>query len=177
MAANDAAKFAAGQDNSEIIVIHIDNQAYIISSANPRTPNAIAININNILLQHPNIKLTWIKAHAGYEGNEYADMLAKQAAENSENNQTIDIPKCHVKSFLKEKMMHAWQTDWNAGRIVYEILPTVKQRFTPGSEKIISSSQAMAPLANSEKDSGSSKHQTAPVECTAPPFIMPQNAI
>ncbi|GBN69699.1 hypothetical protein AVEN_192683-1 [Araneus ventricosus] len=133
-AANEAAKYASEQDNSTTIVIHIDNQATIISSANPRTPNAIARNINKILLQHPNIQLSWIKAHVGYEGNEYADKLAKQATERSDSTHTIEYPKSHVKRLLKDSMLQAWQTEWTngtTGRIVHDVIPTVKQRLTP----------------------------------------------
>ncbi|GBN96432.1 Putative protein in type-1 retrotransposable element R1DM [Araneus ventricosus] len=132
-AAYEAAKHATEKDNNTKIAIHIDNQASIIASANPRTPNSIARNINAILIQHPNIQLTWIKAHVGYEGNEYADSLAKQATESNDNTQIIDIPKSHIKNLLKNSMLQAWQTEWTegtTGRIVHDVIPEVKQRLT-----------------------------------------------
>ncbi|GBM36430.1 hypothetical protein AVEN_234814-1 [Araneus ventricosus] len=172
--ANEAAKYASEQNNSATIVIHIDNQASIISSAIPRTPNAIAKNINNILLQHPNIQLTWIKAHVGYEGNEYADKLAKQDTESSDSIHTIDIPKCHIKSMLKESMLQ-W-TDGTTGRIVHDVIPKVKQRLTPWKREDFIFFQAMALSDNSERDSGFSRHQTVPEECTAPLSTMSRSA-
>ncbi|GBM77650.1 hypothetical protein AVEN_226040-1 [Araneus ventricosus] len=53
-----------------------------IASLSPKFSNKTARIIPKTLMEYPNIILTWKKAHAGYEANETADMLAKQATRN-----------------------------------------------------------------------------------------------
>jgi len=57
------------------------------------------------------VEFNWIKAHAGHQGNELADRLAKEAATSSELNVSYSrIPKSTVKSALSESSVKKWQT-------------------------------------------------------------------
>ncbi|GBM95813.1 hypothetical protein AVEN_165511-1 [Araneus ventricosus] len=46
------------------------------SATNPMSRNSIVRKIFKFLHSHPHIRVSWIKAHAGYIGNEEADRLA-----------------------------------------------------------------------------------------------------
>jgi len=48
------------------------------------------------------IKLTWIKAHAGYQGNELAELTVKEAATNSNIECYKRIPKSTVRRELSD---------------------------------------------------------------------------
>ncbi|GBN44285.1 hypothetical protein AVEN_211382-1 [Araneus ventricosus] len=92
------------------LTILVDNEASINSAANPKSHNSIARKIFKLLHSHPHIKVSWIKAHAGYIGNEEADRLAKEAAE------TENFPETSfIKTFLRQKMLATWQMAWDDG--------------------------------------------------------------
>ena len=56
----------------------------------------------------------WIKAHAGHQGNELADEIAKEAATNSDIKVCYErIPKSAVKSELSENSETKWQIEWD----------------------------------------------------------------
>jgi ribonuclease HI len=61
------------------------------------------------------VEFSWIKAHAGHQGNELADQLAEEAA----SSRTIDecytrIPKSVVLSDLNEQSVNQWQKEWES---------------------------------------------------------------
>ncbi|GBN53424.1 hypothetical protein AVEN_249020-1 [Araneus ventricosus] len=69
-----------------------------------------------------------IKAHVGYDGNEEADRLAKEAAESDRDPLSVKAPISILKSVFKKKMMEDWQSDWedeDTGRSTFKILPRV----------------------------------------------------
>ncbi|GBM46772.1 hypothetical protein AVEN_6053-1 [Araneus ventricosus] len=91
--------------------------------------NKIVREIPKILLDHSNIEITWMKTHVGYKGNEVADSLAKQAAENGIPYANIQLPRCFIKEFLKSPMLDKWQNEWTedvTGRDIYNLIPRVK---------------------------------------------------
>ncbi|GBM75475.1 hypothetical protein AVEN_54075-1 [Araneus ventricosus] len=63
------------------ITILVDNQASVQAAANVRSRNTTAKEICKSLITNKYIHISWIKAHVGYDGNEEADRLAKEAAE------------------------------------------------------------------------------------------------
>jgi len=56
------------------------------------------------------VKLCWVKAHAGTMGNELADTLAKKAAKNESLTEECNrIPKSVVTRELEEESVRKWQ--------------------------------------------------------------------
>ncbi|GBL75329.1 hypothetical protein AVEN_194540-1 [Araneus ventricosus] len=111
------------------LTILVDNQASINSAANPKSHNLIARKIFKLLYSHPHIRVSWIKAHAGYIGNEEAGRLAKEAAETENFPETpVELPKPFIKTFLRQKMLATWQMAWDdggTGRLIHNIIPKV----------------------------------------------------
>ncbi|GBM15984.1 hypothetical protein AVEN_108582-1 [Araneus ventricosus] len=78
--------------------------------------------------ENPHIKISWIKAHAGYFGNEAADSLAKAEAESNDVQLSTEQPKCHAKNTLRKDMMKQRQSEWDegdTGRSTFNIFPKV----------------------------------------------------
>ncbi|GBN61029.1 hypothetical protein AVEN_244504-1, partial [Araneus ventricosus] len=59
------------------LAILVDNQASTQSAARPRYHHTIARKIFKLLHSHSHIRVSWIKAHVGYIGNEEADWLRR----------------------------------------------------------------------------------------------------
>ena len=81
----------------------------------------------NIELEKENwrIEYTWIKAHAGYEGNELADKLVKEATRDSEICYN-KIPKSEIEHQEKEISIEKWQQLWDnttKGTVTKEFFP------------------------------------------------------
>ncbi|GBM44939.1 hypothetical protein AVEN_126361-1 [Araneus ventricosus] len=57
------------------------------------------------------MKISWIKAHVGYFGNEVAESLAKASAESNDVQLYIKLQKCHAKIILRKDMMKQWQSE------------------------------------------------------------------
>ncbi|GBN84021.1 hypothetical protein AVEN_128409-1 [Araneus ventricosus] len=73
----------------------------------------------------------WVKAHAGYIGNESADQLAKDATQHGLPYSITKLPKRHMKGLLPKSMLEEWQTLWkngDTGRKIYNIMPSVSLR-------------------------------------------------
>ncbi|KAJ4426995.1 hypothetical protein ANN_26794 [Periplaneta americana] len=59
------------------------------------------------------IHIDWVKAHVGLNGNEIADQLAKEAAqEDSEEVIYNKIPRSHIIREAEEKGLYRWQDQW-----------------------------------------------------------------
>ncbi|GBN15329.1 hypothetical protein AVEN_41167-1 [Araneus ventricosus] len=112
------------------LTILLDNQASINSAANPKSQNSIPQKIFKLLHIHPHFRVSWIKAHAGYIGNEEADRLAKESAETENFPETpLELPKPFIKTFLRQKMLATWQMAWDdedTGRLIHNIIPKVR---------------------------------------------------
>jgi len=105
-----------------------DSLSTLLSIQNPQKNNEITNNIIN-LLNNTNkhiITLTWIPSHTGIEGNERADMMAKQAT----SDQTIEmlnlISKNDLKREAKNFISNSWRKEWHSLRDnkLREIKPT-----------------------------------------------------
>lgn len=73
----------------------------------------------------------WVPAHTGVEGNEVADILAKNALKMELGNLVVPLSREEVKSLIKTKVCKLWQEQWVAntkGRFLFKIQPQVPTR-------------------------------------------------
>ncbi|GBN28424.1 hypothetical protein AVEN_171948-1 [Araneus ventricosus] len=110
-----AVEYAVALPTQQLTIL-VDNQASINSAANPKSHSSIARKIFKLLHSHSHIRVSWIKAYAGYIGNEEADRLAKEAAESENFPETpLKLLKPFIKIFLHQKMLATWQMAWDDG--------------------------------------------------------------
>jgi ribonuclease HI len=65
-------------------------------------------------LQNWKIEFKWFKAHAGHQGNELVDQLAKEAATSRVINVCYKrITKSTVSRELNDLSVTKWQSEWN----------------------------------------------------------------
>jgi len=75
-----------------------------------------------------------VKAHIGIEGNELADKLAKEAAEDDDELNIVynRIPIITIATELKKEGITKWQRQWEStdkGGLCRPFFPTVKMRI------------------------------------------------
>ncbi|XP_026331273.1 uncharacterized protein LOC113238652 [Hyposmocoma kahamanoa] len=95
--------------------IYCDSRAAIQTVTGPESLHPLAVqtrnNIKTLYQQNKTVTLYWIKAHAGLEGNERADELAKEAALKSKKRYNYD--QCPV-SFVKRSIRLRSLDEWNS---------------------------------------------------------------
>ncbi|GBN24885.1 hypothetical protein AVEN_251757-1 [Araneus ventricosus] len=67
----------------------------------PHTPHQLVRDIQSLLTHNQNILVRWIKAHAGYRGNEEADTLDKKVITEGVIAKALN-PRCELKQILQE---------------------------------------------------------------------------
>ena len=102
-----------------------DNRASLYALSNRLAKSQIVLNCTNHLSQlnlTHKVTLHWIKAHAGHEGNEKADNLAKQGTTlpipptplpNNPHLLPTPIPFSHVKATCRKQSLKAWNQKWS----------------------------------------------------------------
>jgi len=78
-----------------------------------------------------NIKLHWVKAHAGIWENELVDAEAKAATTKSEVDIYVKLTKIQLKNKIRTESLKAWQDRWelsDVGRDTFRIFSTVSIR-------------------------------------------------
>ncbi|XP_055924683.1 uncharacterized protein LOC129956767 [Argiope bruennichi] len=128
------------KSTSATSTIYVDNRTSILAAKNPKSNNKCARKIFAILSTNANIKISWIKAHAGYAGNEKADRLAKQAADSNSPIQPEPYPISFIKSSLRQTMLEKWQTEWDngeTGRLIYQLLPKATYALEKGRNSLL----------------------------------------
>jgi len=70
--------------------------------------------LRNLKQQNWTIHIGWVKGHAGIEGNEVADTLGKEAAQDeADRNYVYDrIPISTIASSVKGEGLTKWQLQW-----------------------------------------------------------------
>lgn len=119
------------------INIYSDSKTALQAIANFNN-NGHLVYLINKTLEHlkakgsPIINLLWIKAHAGYTGNETADKLAKAAAVSDIPTSYNRILWSYIVHRVRDVFQNLWQEEWNSsttGRITYSYFPSIENRL------------------------------------------------
>jgi len=72
--------------------------------------------LRQLSVQNWTIPFMWVKAHIGIVGNEGADRLAKEAAQDEENQSIVFdmIPLTSIASVINRRGLEQWQRQWNS---------------------------------------------------------------
>ncbi len=102
------------------ITVFTDSQSSLKALASPyihsKTVKECLQAIKLVQSQHT-IKLAWVKAHAGHEGNELADQLAKLEASQPRPvhgpGPFDTVPLSFVRKIARQTALDKWQEDWD----------------------------------------------------------------
>ncbi|GBN57969.1 hypothetical protein AVEN_151096-1 [Araneus ventricosus] len=86
-------------------------------------------NLYEIIIKSKWIRLHWIKAHVGHEGNEAADTLAKEATDLPHPDMQVAKSRGSVSKLFRDEMKQIWQKQWTAsgnGRQTEKYIKEVK---------------------------------------------------
>lgn len=119
------------------VLVNTDSQITVELLKNSQIRNKIIEEIKNETkhLQENGwtIHVKWVKAHVGLRGNELADALAKEAAQDDNLDIIYNkIPKTHIIREAEEKGLRRWQTQWETttkGTISKMFFPSVQERL------------------------------------------------
>ncbi|KFY11306.1 hypothetical protein V491_07268 [Pseudogymnoascus sp. VKM F-3775] len=129
-------------DSQREVLIYTDNQAAITIAGKPRSRSGsyllaeIIKLIDEIRPRTRHIEISWIPAHTGIEGNEAADLAAKEATGWRSNRREGARPsapprqlyslKTTLTTWINQTSASEWATDWaneTKGRKSYEYNP------------------------------------------------------
>nr|XP_034824799.1 uncharacterized protein LOC117982544 [Maniola hyperantus] len=106
-------------------------------------PLGFAIKNNLIKLEEIGklVKLFWIRAHVGVPGNERADMLAKEAANESRTQADYDkCPVSYIKKVIRKETINRWNQKYIEGEtasITKVYFPTVELAYKFTKRKLL----------------------------------------
>ena len=116
MAIKSVAKYLIREKISEKrITIYSDSMAAILAMRAMKLTSRLVSEakfLMNFAAEENTIKIRWIKAHVGHEGNERADTLAKEGIEGERRQ--VRLNKAHVKQLLHAKMLREWDQKWTS---------------------------------------------------------------
>ena len=111
-AINQAAIFLQHLPNIFFTKIFVDSQAALLALNNKSiTSRLVGDTVHNLNLISGNIRLVWIKAHVGHEGNEKADSLAKVGTTLADIAR-IALPKQATKLAIRQAIDDIWDFQW-----------------------------------------------------------------
>lgn len=102
--------------NNMSATIYSDSKSSLDDIQNCQSTNPFAVDIRNQLRNYSNhVCLKWVKAHAGNEGNEEADKLAKEATLNTEIGYQ-KYPLSFAMKLLNQQMINDWNEEWQKAK-------------------------------------------------------------
>ena len=78
------------------------------------------------------VNFAWVKGHAGREGNELVDSLAKEAAVEEGPGFYDKIPRDLIVTREKDNGLHMWEQQWmdmGKGAVMKAFFPSVSNRL------------------------------------------------
>ena len=113
LAINKAAIYIQSLENTNYIKIFVDSQAALQAlSKKDITSRLVGDTVHNLNLIPGLVRLVWIKAHVGHDGNERADELAK-AGTSLPTAEPVALPKQATKHAIKEAIDEIWKLEWS----------------------------------------------------------------
>ena len=108
-----------------------------IQDRNSDTPLVVEIQDLLVLLRRMevSVRISWVKAHVGIEGNERADQLAKSCWTNDAEPVDLDAPFSFAKRHTRLTERTKWNDDWKKsenGAWTRRIFPTIEHRRKAG---------------------------------------------
>ena len=118
------------------VTIFSDSQAAIAALANwkitSKTVEKCVKNLN-LLSKNTNVEIKWVRSHSNFDGNEYADLMAKLGTKNRENETFCPPPISWAKQLIKQGSYNEWTQRWyysNSCRQTKIWFPTLHRAFS-----------------------------------------------
>jgi ribonuclease HI len=124
--------------NTRTVAIYTDSKVTLASLKNSSIHSFLTEEIRNMVghltMLNWTIHFGWVKAHAGIEGSEVADKLAKEAAQDADDQNIVyaRIPTTSFATELKKEGIVKWQRQSEStekGAICKSFFPSVEQRL------------------------------------------------
>ena len=120
IAITEAANYISNEylDSRKYIKIFSDSQAALMAIKNgtckSNTVKAAHEALNNAASLHKKLRVVWIKAHIGLDGNELADEYAKMGTIDTTTHIRTNTTSAETKKLISEFLYHKWREKWRA---------------------------------------------------------------